>query len=71
MEAAIVLSLKNRLTRYGSVEAACTCDTRGLLEGTFGGLRIQGSDWVTPLRMTAHELLVRGGCGLRSCLRRA
>jgi hypothetical protein len=43
MEAAIVLSLKNRLKQYAAVEAAVECDTLGLLEGRF-----RYSRWKVP-----------------------
>eukprot|EP00878_Enallax_costatus_P037216 GHUV01042022.1.p1 GENE.GHUV01042022.1~~GHUV01042022.1.p1 ORF type:complete len:236 (+),score=22.71 GHUV01042022.1:38-745(+) len=57
----MVLSLKNRLKQYQSVEADVSCDARGLLDGRFNALSIDGRHWVTPLKMTAHRLEVEIG----------
>eukprot|EP00879_Flechtneria_rotunda_P027456 GHRR01029414.1.p1 GENE.GHRR01029414.1~~GHRR01029414.1.p1 ORF type:complete len:264 (+),score=83.76 GHRR01029414.1:1015-1806(+) len=58
MKTAMEVALKNRLKKYQCVDTDVVCDARGLLEGRFGAVSIEGRDWVTPLNMTAHKLEV-------------
>jgi hypothetical protein len=53
------LALKSRLKSHGTVDVDAVCDARSLLEGVFNGINILGTNWVTPLQLTAKLLQVR------------
>lgn len=63
LQAVMALALKKRLRDYETVDTSVSCDARGLLDGRFNSMCIEGSHWHTPLNMTAHKLEVRGGVG--------
>jgi hypothetical protein len=60
LQAVMGLALKKRLREYESVDASVSCDARGLMDGRFNSMCIEGRHWHTPLGMTAHKLEVGG-----------
>lgn len=58
LQAVMGLALKKRLREYESVNTSVSCDMRGLLDGRFNSMCIEGRHWHTPLGMTAHKLEV-------------
>lgn len=71
LQAVMALALKKRLREYESVDTSVSCDTRGLLDGRFNSMCIEGRHWHTPLGMTAHKLEVGLGDKSRACLHAA
>jgi hypothetical protein len=61
LEGAIKLALRARLSSLGGVDARVLSDARALLKGKFGGLRVTGLGWRTPLSLTARRLEVEVG----------
>lgn len=61
LQAVMALALKKRLREYESVDASVSCDARGLMDGRFNSMCIEGRHWHTPLGMTAHKLEVQIG----------
>ena len=61
LEGAIKLALGARLSSLGGVDARVLSDARALLRGRFGGLRVIGLGWRTPLSLTARRLEVEVG----------
>lgn len=61
LEGAIKLALRSRLASLGGVDARVLSDARALLKGKFGGLRVTGLGWRTPLELTARVLEVEVG----------
>jgi hypothetical protein len=61
LEGAIKLALRSRLSSLGGVDARVLSDARALLQGRFGGLRVTGLGWRTPLALTARRLEVEVG----------
>ena len=53
------LALQRRLESHDTIDVHATCNARSLLEGLFNGIYIKGTNWVTPLQLTAELLQVR------------
>lgn len=61
METAFTMALATRLSNYKTINVDVSCNGWSIMEGRFGGMRVKGDSWKTPLALTARTVEVSVG----------